>query len=135
MATIWKYKIDLSDENCFEKYEKLYGFSFPIDLKEFIIENNASYPDKKCIMFGEDEHVVDSLLSFNETEDEADTFCDIYDSLKRKDIIPFARDPFGNYYYYFLGSCKIGYYSHEDNKYIPSDYSLKEFIDALYEAD
>ena len=129
----WKYKIDLEDERCFDKYEKECGFSFPMELKKFIIENNAASPNKKCVVFAGKERVLDYLISFNENEDESITFREAYKSIGKKDIIPFASDPFGNYFYYFLDGNKIGFYDHEELLFIESQYSLSEFLNALYD--
>lgn len=134
MSIVWKYKIELVDEKCFEKYEKEYGIVIPSELKDFIKDNNAASPNMDCIMFNGQERVVDSILSFNSTEDEATTFLEVYNLMEKKSNIPFAADPFGNYFYYSAESQKIGFYEHEEEAYSISEYSFSDFIDSLYES-
>lgn len=132
MSVIWKYKIDIVDDKCFADYEEKYGISFPDELRNFIIDNNGASPDKNCILINDEECVVDFILSFNKDEEEAVTFEDVYKSMKDKIQIPFALDPFGNYYFYSLDNGKIGFYNHEEDEYYISDLSLDDFIESLY---
>lgn len=133
MSIVWKYKIALDDEKCFDKYEKEYDVVFPLELRNFILENNAASPNRDCIMIGDKERVVDTILSFNEYEEEATTFSDVYKIMENKKAIPFAADPFGNYYCYLTDIGRICFYDHEESVYYPTEYTLARFIEALYE--
>ena len=132
MSVKWSFKIDLNDNMTWERVEKATGESMPKDLKTFIEDNNAASPDKSCITINKDERVVDSILSFNEKESEAATFKSAYKSVGKKQMIPFAIDPFGNYFCYSLKTNKIVFYHQEGSVLEETNYSLKKFVDSLY---
>ena len=71
MSNTWNFKIDLKDENVFEKLASLYKTDFPSDLKEFIIESNGSNPEKNLVEINGVERIFESVLSYNEDETES----------------------------------------------------------------
>ena len=132
MSQQWRFKIELKDESTWERFEKITSFSAPEDLKKFIKDCNAASPEKNRIEINGNERVLDAVLSFNETEVEAATFGAAYKAIANHEIIPFARDPFGNFFCYSMKSGKIVFYYHEETQFENTGYSLKEFVEKLY---
>ena len=132
MDILWKYKIDVVDENIFSGLEKEYNIKFPDELKKFIIENNAATPSKYNFMLGTTEKVLGAVLSFNRGETDTDTVFGAFDVIEDKTLIPFAIDPFGNYICYSLRDDKIVFWNHETNGINTTGKSLQEFLDSLY---
>lgn len=131
MSNNWKFKIDLKTED-FDKINEMTGIEIPLDLKEFIIKFNAASPEKDSINVNGIERVLDAVLSFNLEESEATTFISVFKSIDSKQWIPFALDPFGNYFCYSLERNNISFFDHEENRMIETEYSLDEFIERLY---
>ena len=131
MEIKWNFKIKLKEDSL-EKAEKSLGAEFPKDLREFIEKNNAASPDKSIIMLNGCERVLDAVLSFNDEETEATTFKSVFRAIGNKQLIPFAGDPFGNYFCYSLRNGKIAYYHHEEQCVDETDYTLETFIDNLH---
>ena len=132
MSNVWKFKIDIKDENVFNKVAKKYNINFPDDLKEFILQYNAASPDDNCVVIEGVERIYDETLSYNEDEVEASTFESAKKSIDNSDFLPFAKDPFGNYFCYSIASGKISFYDQDEEVFSNSNYSLDEFIGALY---
>ena len=132
MSNIWNFKIALKDIGIFSAISKEYKIVFPDDLKAFIIENNAASPEANCVDIDGVERVYDETLSFNEDELDASTFKSSMNALGKNDFLPFAKDPFGNYFCYCLNTNTIAFYDHEEDKIINTDYALKAFIEGLY---
>lgn len=132
MNNIWNYKIELKDDKAFEKLSQFYGTDIPEDLKEFIVEANASNPEKNLIDINGSERVFETVLSFNEGEEEATSVFDLIDDKSSELSIPFGIDPFGNLFYYSLTTNKILFYNHEEDKFEDTNYSLSDFLSGLY---
>lgn len=132
MTQKWNFKIKLNDDLTWDRFEKITGYVIPKDLKDFIEKNNASSPEKNCVDINGVERVLNDVLSFNEEEVDATTFKTAYKIMAYKYIIPFARDPFGNYFCYSIETHKIMFYLHEENVLQKTNYSLQKFIDNLY---
>ena len=132
MDNNWKYKIELSNDRVFDELSERYHVRFPDDLRSFIVDNNAAYPEKKLINIDHNERVFESVLSFNEKEDDAASVFSIIDHTFIKTAIPFGLDPFGNVFYYSLVSSKILFWEHEEDRFDHSEYTLQEFIDNLH---
>ena len=97
---IWKYKIDIVNQNVFSEIEKNYGITISDELRKLILEANAATPSQYCFMLGHTEKVLGAILSFNEDEKDTDTVYTALSAIKDKDLVPFAIDPFGNYICY-----------------------------------
>ena len=97
MENAWKYKIDLKDPQAFAKVETLREIRIPKELRQFIEEHNAATPSNYHFMVGSTERVFGAVLSYDESETEADRVYPALDAIKNKKLIPFAIDPFGNY--------------------------------------
>lgn len=131
MSNNWRFKIDLKMADL-NKISEIIGIEIPIDLKEFIIKFNAASPEKDCINVNGIERIVDAVLSFNLEESEATTFLSVFKSMDNKQWIPFAIDPFGNYFCYSLVKNNISFWEHEENRMIETTHSLDEFVEMLY---
>ena len=132
MNNEWSFKIELRNPEIFKEIEDKYDVEFPDSLKEFIVLNNAASPNLNCVNINGIERVYAETLSFNEDEEEALTFSYVMDTIKNFKYIPFAVDPFGNYFCYALDKDTISYYEHEENVFSDTELSLGEFIDSLY---
>ncbi|MBO5609068.1 MAG: SMI1/KNR4 family protein [Eubacterium sp.] len=132
MDNKWNFKIDLENDEVFKAIGEKYGVEFPEALKEFIIQNNAASPDADCIVIDGIERVYGETLSFNEEETEASTFNDAKFAVEDNQYLPFAIDPFGNYFCYSLTTDTIVFYDCEENTYSDSNLNLNEFIRRLY---
>ncbi|MCR4782557.1 MAG: SMI1/KNR4 family protein [Lachnospiraceae bacterium] len=131
MSNKWLFKIDLKDESVFDEYESVLQISFPEELKSFVIENNASSPELNGVEFNGVERVYDETLSFNRYEDEASTFLSAMNSVGNKAYLPFAKDPFGNYFCYCIENGTVCFYNHEEDNIEKGNISFKKFIEVL----
>lgn len=132
MSNTWNFKIDLKDENVFEKLASLYKTDFPSDLKEFIIESNGSNPEKNLVAINGVERVFEAVLSYNEDETETMSVFSVIEHNHIKSAIPFGMDPFGNLFFYSFEKNTVVFYNHEENRYENTGYSFTEFIESLY---
>ena len=132
MSNVWKFKIDIKDEGVFDKIAEEYNFIFPDDLKKFILNHNAASPEKKYVVIEGAERVYDETLSYNKDEIEASTFISAMKSIENVEYLPFAKDPFGNYFCYSIVTDKISFYDQDEGDFTNTDYSLDDFISALY---
>ena len=73
-----------------------------------------------------------SVLSFNEKEDDAVTFAQIFRTLKNVNNIPFAMDPFGNVFCYNTIDNVVVFYNHEVNRFERTNMGFKKFISSLH---
>lgn len=129
---VWKYKIELSNSCVFNKIEKERGVVLPEELKEFITETNAGTPDQYRVMVGKDERVFGAVLCFNENEQDVDTVFLALEVIKDKNYMPFAIDPFGNYFCYSFISSTIAFWNHEEDSMLDSKMHLSEFLESMY---
>ena len=132
MNIVWKYKIDLADENVFSTIEKDRNIQIPQDLKELIKEGNAATPDKYKYIIGSTEKVVGAILSFNKDEKEADSVYTALSVIEDKNLMPFAIDPFGNYICLEINSNNVVYWDHESGDVFSTEKNIEEFIKSLY---
>lgn len=132
MSNKWRFKIDLKDEEIFRRIEKVIGKEVPEEIKIFVKNYNAASPDLNCVIINGRERIVDSVLSFNCDETEAITFQSAFNAINNDSWIPFAADPFGNYFCYSLETNVVGYFEHEEQKIDKTGYTLKEFVQKLY---
>lgn len=132
MAITWKYKIEIADMDVFGMIEKERGISFPKELKDFIIKNNAATPSSYNFMLGNDEKVLGAVLSFNRNESDTDSVFTALTVIDDKNLIPFGIDPFGNYLCYSLKDSVIVFWDHETGNVTSTGNSLTNFIGSLY---
>jgi len=132
MDNIWNYKIDIIDESVFDKLETILGRPVPSNLREFVIMANGSNPEHNLININGVERVFETVLSFNEAEEDAVTVFQMIDGQNDKSLIPFGLDPFGNVFCYSLDSNTVVFFEYEEDTFVDSEYSLSEFVSELY---
>lgn len=128
----WKYKIDVTNQNVFSDIEKKYGVMISEELRALILTANAATPSKYNFMLGTTERVVGAILSFNEGETDTDTVYAALSIMEDKSLVPFAIDPFGNYFCYSNKDNKVVFWDHETNGVSSTDKGLSEFLNSLY---
>ena len=69
---------------------------------------------------------------FNEKEVDAMTFISAFQAINDNSFIPFAIDPFGNFYCFSLKNHTIVYYEHEEKNVTETEYSVEQFVESLY---
>lgn len=133
-----KYENDfLPSERDIQRIEEKIDFTFPNDFIDIMKENDGGYPDICTFELLDDEDCINNLLSFDESDKQSIVFA--YSVLCRygiKNLIPIARDPFGNYICYKkmeLNNSKIVFWDHEaPDKIIDLCGSFSEFLNMLY---
>lgn len=130
MSIKWKYISKLTDEKVFENIEEKYNLQIPEEIIKLIKTANGGSPDKERILIGKTERVFGGLLSFNEGD--PDNVYTALDSIEYKNFLPFAVDPFGNYFCYHVKKHEVYFWAHEENRMKGSGYNLKEFLENLY---
>ncbi|WHX47199.1 SMI1/KNR4 family protein [Paenibacillus woosongensis] len=86
-----------ASEEQIQKVEKYLGVEFPKDYKECVTQFNGGYPEPDLFDINEEKDAIFSCL-LSHTNDEA-SILEVYDlssNVLPAEIIPFARDPFGN---------------------------------------
>lgn len=126
-----KYKIEIREKDIFDTIKAKYSIEIPYHLACFFEEHNAASPFPDCIDISGTERVVDAILSVNEN-DEAASFFTAVESIDRKGLIPFAIDPFGNYFC-LDDNGRVVFVYQEENLLTLTSYSLDEFINQLHE--
>ncbi|WP_410501808.1 SMI1/KNR4 family protein [Exiguobacterium acetylicum] len=129
----WKYVKPLKDKDSIKNFETLNGLQLPQDITDCIIQNNGGRPDKKVFDTEVSKgRAMKSLLSFNKND--LETVYDVIDVLKseRKDLVPIASDPSGNYICYNLINKSIVFWLHETNITEKVSDSFTTFLNGLY---
>lgn len=125
----WKYKVDLIDGSVFDEIEKKYGVKISSGFKRFIKKHNGATPVNYKVKVGEKDRVVGAILSFNKNEKDADSAFLALDGLKGTGLLPFAIDPFGNYF--CIKDGKVVFWNHETNEITETGKSLSKFASDL----
>lgn len=129
----WKYVKSLKNGNAVDEFEKQNNICFPQDLKDFILKNNGRRPHKMTIDTADTKkRVFKSLLSFN--RDDKETIFTMYPVIQKEnpELIPFASDPFGNFYCVHKKDKKIILWLHETAKTEFVAASFSELLEKLY---
>lgn len=132
MENNWKYVVKLTDNNAVKKIENITGVKAPDGFADFIKRSNGGLPTKKHVDIKGFERVFGSVLSFNENDKNTE---DVYMALKiinKNGIIPFAIDPFGNFFCYSGATQTVIFWNHEDDEVDDSKMSFHKFIDSLH---
>lgn len=131
MKVEWKYIIEINDKDVFIKFKNKYGIEVPEDLKELIIKANGGIPTKTILKDENgEERIFAAILSFNKEDD--DNVYVAMDANNYTDKIPFAIDPFGNFFYYNMANGEIEFVTHENENVIKIAGSLSEMIGKMY---
>ena len=128
----WKYKIDLKNTAVFHEIESDRGIIIPNDLKRLISECNGATPSAYKCMFGTDEHVIGAILSFNKDEQDTDSVFTALKVIENRQMMPFAIDPFGNYFCVDLSDEEVVFWNHESGTIESSGRKLDDFLEELY---
>ena len=126
----WKYVIAVSTENIFEEIEKAYTVNFSNELKKFILAHNAASPEKYHFVVNGIERVFGAVLSVNKGEEDVDTIYTAFRIMNKKEMIPFAIDPFGNYICCLNN--EVLFWEHETENIISTGLDFSSFIESLY---
>ncbi len=126
----WNYISEIEDDNIFSSIAKDYEICVPEEFVDFIKKYNAGTPEKYHIKINGVERVVGGMLSFNRNEEDVDSAFLALDILKNKCLLPFAVDPFGNYFCYKNG--KVLFWNHEQDTFDETKMTLNDFIESLY---
>lgn len=126
----WKYKIDLNKDNAFFEMKQYYGIELPEELTKLIEAANGASPVKSNIKVNNEEKVFGAILSFNNGD--VDSIGIAMKVVNNKTVIPFAIDPFGNYFCYRIKDGIIVYWNHEEDLFLDTSYSLNELLLSLY---
>lgn len=102
------------------------------DFISFFKDNNGARPSlNECTLKNGKEKVINSFLSFNEEDKDNVYFArEIVEKVDSR-LIPFAKEPSGDYY--CLKGKKVVYYCLEDEDVIEVADSFEQFINSLHE--
>lgn len=133
MKNKWQLSINLTPDTLFG-IEKEFDIILTNNLKEFLLKNNGSIPSKKYFdTLSSKEEVLNNVIDFN--SESIESFGKIFNILKKilpLNVIPFAKDGFGNYICIDTTNENIVFYEHENQKTIHIANNLEEFINNLY---
>ena len=137
MPTVtWQFIDKLEDDSPICKLEKAINVKLPSDYVNCVKENNAGFPSLKIFNTVQGtERVFSNLLSFNSDDDE-NIFNDyqfLLDETDRKDVLPFARDSFGNYICFDFSDnpIKVVFWNHENKTFDDVSNSFTELLNML----
>ena len=129
---IWKYKINLKDENVYSYIENMRNIKIPENLKNLIKAANGATPSKYRFNVEGTERILGAILSFNENESDSDTIYTALTVIKDFNLMPFGIDPFGNYICYNNEKCEVVFWEHESYLVSSTKKDLPDFISSLY---
>lgn len=126
----WQLKIDLEPESI-GYIEKILGYKLPDSFKNFLSISNASNPQKDRFHIDSDVYVLNNVLNFNQksTENFYDAYTNLNDTINN--LIPFAKDSFGNYILFNPVTMEVYLYDHETGKKALVSI-FDDFIDSLF---
>lgn len=127
----WKYKTSLEDENVFDEIENEYQRKISSNLRKLIKEANDATPEKYKVKIGKDEKILGGILSFNKNDKDTDTVFTALEAVNDKKLMPFAIDPFGNYFCVKRFDVVV-FWNHETGKITSAKKDLQSFISSLY---
>jgi len=115
-----------------EMFQVAYTIMLDENVKDFFRENNGGIPNKNGFKLKNgDEKVLDCLLSFNRDDDESVYhYADFFKSMARLEILPFAKDPFGNLI--CLKKNRVVFWDQELEELLEVSDSFEGLIDGLY---
>lgn len=126
----YKFVKPLRDRSAIESFFAERGVVIPPGFMELFTRNNGGRPEEnECVLKDGSERVVNNFLSFNAEDKE-----NVYKAIKRvsednKKLIPFARDPAGNYFCLLDG--RVVFWDHEDGEIVEAAGSFLEFCEIL----
>jgi hypothetical protein len=136
---VWELTSAMYDNTQINKLKVMIGEELPSDFAECLLKNNAGYPTPNVFdtKLGT-QHIFNNLLPFDESEDENifKVYRFISEETEREDILPFARDSFGNYICFDFSEnpSTVVFWQHETNDIDAVCKSFTDLINMLYEA-
>ena len=132
----WKVTRPLPDDTGIKTFEEKTGHKLPTDYFECVLINNAGYPNPERVKSAKgDERVLNGLLNYDQHKKANifSTYETFVQSTGRKDIVPFANDPFGNYFCFdFAQSISVVFWKHETNTVEEICDSFTNLLELLY---
>ena len=114
----WNFVESMEVDSPVRELEELLNVKLPSDFVDCVKENNAGFPNLKTFETNQGiERVFSNLLSLDSDDDENIfySYQFICDETDRNDILPFARDSFGNYICFEFNDNlpKVVFWNHE----------------------
>lgn len=128
----YKYVKELKDNNVFSQIEKERNVKVSNTLRSLIKNANAGSPNRKLCIINKKERIIGSILSFNKGD--TDSVFLAMDVVEDKNLLPFAIDPFGNYFCINKQNIVV-FWDHETDNIESSKFTLEKFLNSLYEED
>ena len=122
----------LREINAVENTEKANGISLPTSMVAFFKQNNGGAPINNIFEIDGSEYELRYFLSFNE-----DDFHSIFKPLEsflddtNREIVPFAKDSFDNYYCINISNNKIYFWDKDTDMYNEISKDFDEFIEHM----
>ena len=131
----WKYvKKNVSNADI-KEFENIFGFSFPENLRDFILMHNNGRPKPNGFDTKKSKgRVFDKLLSFNKSDKE--NVFSTYSLLKNdvpENLVVIAADPFGNFICADKANgFRVSLWLHENESIEETGKTIFEIVDSLY---
>ncbi|MFJ7744617.1 SMI1/KNR4 family protein [Peribacillus sp. NPDC097295] len=118
--------------------EKAFGIEYPEDYKKCIMKYNGGFPHPNIFNFKDGRQgVFNDLISFTDKDLKIEMFYEQFSNPVLKGIVPFARDPFGNYLCFDFqenySSPKIVFLNHEEEGEVALSIICDTFSDLINE--
>ncbi|MGE7902932.1 SMI1/KNR4 family protein [Peribacillus sp. NPDC094092] len=125
------------DEGVIASIERLFEIEYPDDYKMCVMKYNGGFPEPNIFNFGEGQQgVFNDLISFTDNDINIGMFYEQFSSPALKGIVPFARDPFGNYlcfdYRNNYSSPKIIFFNHEEEALSQVCDTFSDLLEQMY---
>ena len=125
-----KYVKPLKDKSVIEAFFAEHGVEIPQGFLELFSTINGGRPEQnECVLKDGSERVINNFLSFNEEDKE-----NVYKAIRRVSedndkLVPFAKDPGGNYFCLFDGH--VVFWFHEDGEIIDVAETFEQFFEIM----
>ncbi|MGE7186632.1 SMI1/KNR4 family protein [Peribacillus sp. NPDC006672] len=125
------------DESVIASIEKAFDIEYPDDYKICVMKYNGGFPEPNIFNFSEGQQgVFNDLISFTDNDINIEMFYERFSGPTLKGIVPFARDPFGNYlcfdYRNNHSSPKIVFLNHEEETLLLVCDTFNDLLKQLY---
>ena len=137
---VWELASKLSDNSQIDKLNARIVGILPSDYISCVLYNNAGYPSLNVFetQLGT-QHIFNNLLSLDESDDENvfKVYQFISEETDRKDILPFARDSFGNYICFDYREIPVSvvFWNHETNSLDAVAKTFTDLINMLHKSE
>lgn len=131
----WKYTEKEFDRNEINNFQKHHNIKFPQEYLAMLDVANGASPEKNILKKDSQEFVVSYFFSWSKGSDinfiENNSF---FHEIHSQEVIPFANDPFGNFFCFFYGNNdtpSIVFWEHEQDSIVELSTNFCDFITAL----